>query len=145
MSRVVECAERCRPVTVVRLRGGIESAAARRSLRVSLPLLPPCACRLTDVIVRVRDDMHVDLIITPEFLEESRVAADLCVCGEVFRWRKWGGTATGLVCVLWPAPMAPMDALHSASVRTTRSGRAIAAVISDFDRKIAPLVSMSLP
>lgn len=43
VSHVVGCAERCRPVTVVRLdSGGIESPAARRSLRVSLLPLPVC-------------------------------------------------------------------------------------------------------
>ena len=57
---------------------------------------PPCPCQLTDVIVRVRYNMHVDLIISPEFLEESRVAADLSVRGEVFRVAKVGRHGHGL-------------------------------------------------
>ena len=46
--------------------------------------------------MRVRDDMHVDLIVSPEFLEESRVAADLSVRGEVFRVAKVGRHGHGL-------------------------------------------------
>lgn len=57
--------------------------------------------RLTDVIVCVRDNMQLDLIVSSEFLIESRITADLAVRGEAARVAKvgWNGHGLGLRAV----------------------------------------------